>query len=192
MIFKYILSSFLLMVLSYTTHAQEYTDSIKVDNFAKNNALHYTIYLSNPDSVKTTVINRWREVITSHNQWYEAGKHEVSIPFIQPTGTYVLTIKIKSGKEYAGALTNINSTTPVMEEIISPKIIAYPNPFSEKITIQNCQNCTIILINQNGTRLPLTANGIHSTEFNTSFLPAGMYFLEISRGQKRELFQMVK
>ncbi len=80
--------------------------------------------------------------------------------------------------------------TEVEESVLEEALIAYPNPFSEQLLINVLDGYQYNLSDLTGRNMISLTQGNHSLE--TTHLPAGLYYLQMVKGDRLEVIKLLK
>ena len=93
-------------------------------------------------------------------------------------------------REYWSELRKFACSVSATDNVVINEDAAFPNPFSEKITISGAQMPEYVKLYDAFGKLVL--NEQNTFEVNTNALPKGLYVVEISRNNTREIKKMIK
>jgi hypothetical protein len=106
---------------------------------------------------------------------------------------------LRSGQEEVGytfsAVAFLRSTTDISQPVTESKnnVVVYPNPFTDKLTVlvKSAETADIALYSIEGNLLA-TYRNLNEVEIATSKLPAGVYVVKVTAGDKKESVTVVK
>lgn len=77
-----------------------------------------------------------------------------------------------------------------VNEILEPSISITPNPFSETFQLHNAEGAQLHLFDITGKLIPL--NEVNLNMYDGSQLPAGIYFVHLTNGVRKEVVKLIK
>ncbi|MCC6370992.1 MAG: DUF4465 domain-containing protein [Bacteroidia bacterium] len=97
------------------------------------------------------------------------------------------------------ALDNFSTSAPnpvgMKETKFNAYLSVYPNPFGDRIklkTVLDGESLEAVLKNVNGLEVARVLISESNAELNTENLPAGLYFLELSKGTEKKVLKLIK